>query len=405
MARHKKDGKRALGIQSKKGFLYIVTSNKVKKDGAYVIEKRWISTGLPDTPDNIKKASEIRSIHLNNRAESVIDRNITLGDYTDIILNRKKREIHDTTYATYSYAANKIKTYFGDTKLKNLNEVLVADFLDDLFISDHLQPRTVKDIKMFFNIVLSKALKEGILTYHPGKDVKINKNLASEYSKEKSVDDRFFSYDEAQTFLNKAESHELYELFYVTLFFGLRREEVLGLRWSCIDFNNRTLTINHTVTKGTTINRLNSTKTIASARIYPLNDEQVNMFKYMREREKANRELCGNGYFDSDYVFKHIDGTLYYPDYPSKAFRKLIKSVPELPQEVKFHGLRYSCVSILVHEGNDIKSIQKWVGHEDIDTTLRIYAKVKEKEAKKEISSVMNNLIQPKKYSNDQETN
>ena len=50
-------------------------------------------------------------------------------------------------------------------------------------------------------------------------------------------------------------------------------------------------------------------------------------------------------------------------------------------------------------------SIQKWVGHEDIDTTLRIYAKVKEKEAKKEISSVMNNLIQPKKYSNDQETN
>ena len=60
---------------------------------------------------------------------------------------------------------------------------------------------------------------------------------------------------------------------------------------------------------------------------------------------------------------------------------------------------------MLVHEGNDIKSIQKWVGHEDIDTTLRIYAKVKEKEAKKEISSVMNNLIQPKKYSNDQETN
>lgn len=93
MARHKKDGKRALGIQSKKGFLYIVTSNKVKKDGAYVIEKRWISTGLPDTPDNIKKASEIRSIHLNNRAESVIDRNITLRIYAKVKEKEAKKEI------------------------------------------------------------------------------------------------------------------------------------------------------------------------------------------------------------------------------------------------------------------------------------------------------------------------
>ena len=161
-------------------FLYLSFPTLIS-EMSIVIEKRWISTGLPDTPDNIKKASEIRSMHLNNRNETVIDRNITLSDYTDIILSRKKREIEDTTYATYSNHANKIKTYFGDTKLKNINEVLVADFLDDLFISDHLQIRTVKDIKMFLNSVLSNAQKEGILTYHPGKDVKINKNLASKY--------------------------------------------------------------------------------------------------------------------------------------------------------------------------------------------------------------------------------
>ncbi len=70
--------------------------------------------------------------------------------------------------------------------------------------------------------------------------------------------------------------------------------------------------------------------------------------------------------------------------YPSKVFSKLIKKMPELPQGITFHGLRSSCVSILVHQGMDVKSIQKWVGHADIDTTLRIYAKVKDKESKRE---------------------
>ena len=97
---------------------------------------------------------------------------------------------------------------------------------------------------------------------------------------------------------------------------------------------------------------------------------------------------------------QHIDGTPYYPDYPTKSFHKIINSIPELPQKIKLHGLRTSCVSILVHEGMDVKSIQKWVGHKDINTTLKIYAKVKEKEAKQQISNAMTNVLPLKKYDN-----
>ena len=82
-------------------------------------------------------------------------------------------------------------------------------------------------------------------------------------------------------------------------------------------------------------------------------------------------------------------------------WKEIIKKIPELPQGITFHGLRKSCVSILVHQGMDVKSIQKWVGHSDIDTTLRIYAKVKDKEAKMEISDKMNDIIQIKSYDND----
>ena len=237
-----------------------------------------------------------------------------------------------------------------------------------------------------------------MITHNPVKEATVNKVLANQFAKPKDETDDFFSYQAATAFLSLAEDHPLYELFFMTLFFGMRREEVLGLRWSCIDFSEKQFSINHTVTKGTTINRLNATKTASSARTYPLNDAQIGMLQHLKDKEKKNRRLFGNAYQESDYIFKHEDGTLYYPDYPTKAFAKLIKAHPELPQGVTFHGLRSSCVSILIHEGFDVKRIQKWVGHTDIETTLKIYAKVKDKEAKQEILNGMDGIIKPKKY-------
>ena len=398
MARPKKDGKRATGIQGKKGFLYIASSHPVIKDGIKKSEKKWISTGLSDTPENVKKAIEIRRILLNRNIMSITDRNISFSDYIDIILSNKKREVSDTTYSAYCQRANHIKHFFKKVKVKEIDETLVEAFLDDLFITRHLQQRTVKDIKVFLGLVLEEATKEGLVSYNPSKNVIINKNLAVEYSKEKNTDDEFFSYEEAQLFLSIAKDHPLYELFYISLFFGLRREEVLGLRWSAINFKDKTMRINHTVTKGTKINRSNSTKTESSNRLYPLTDEQIEMFINLRKKEDDSRRLFGKEYVDNDYIFKHIDGSLFYPDYPTKAFGKLIKKHPELPQRITLHGLRSSCVSILIHQGLDVKSIQKWVGHADIDTTLRIYAKVKDKETKKEVSEAMTDIISLKTY-------
>ena len=399
MARPKKEGKRATGIQSKKGYLYIVTSHPVIKDGVKKTEKKWIATELTDTPGNVKLASELRrNLLAREKCNTLVDRNISIADYTDMVLGKKKREVSDTTYSSYFYRGKRIKDYFGSVKVRELNATMVEGFLDDLFTTHQLQPRTVKDIKIFLGNMIDMALTDGLLLYNPVKETVINKTLAASYSKGNNTDDEFFSYEEAQYFLDMTKDSELYELFYVTLFFGLKREETLGLRWSAIDFKSKTMKINHTVTKGTRITRANTTKTASSAREYPLTDEQLAMFNRVKSKENANRMLFGNGYTENDYIFKHVDGTPYYPDYPTKAFGKLIKKIPELPQNITFHGLRTSCVSILVHQGKDVKSIQKWVGHADIDTTLRIYAKVKDKEAKREISDTMNGIISLKDY-------
>ena len=77
MARPKKSGRRATGIQGRSGYLYIIKNNYIIKDGSKTLEKQWISTGLKDAPENIKKASEMRSRLLNKKEAKSTDRNIS----------------------------------------------------------------------------------------------------------------------------------------------------------------------------------------------------------------------------------------------------------------------------------------------------------------------------------------
>lgn len=393
MARRKRNGKRAVGIQSKKGHLYLVFSHTVLKDGQKTTKNEWIATGLTDSPDNVKKAEEMR-LRLKQRAGSdKLDRNITISDYTDCYLEKKHREVADTTFAKYYYEGKRIKDNLGTIKVKELSKQFIEEFLDSLFTNKQLQFRTVKDTKVTLTCILDMAVSDGLIAYNPAKDVVINRNLAAQYAQEKNNDEEFLSYAEAQLFLVKAKDHELFEFFYIMLFFGLRREEALGLRWSAINFSKKTLTIDHTVTVGTRVNRQNSTKTSASRRTYPLTDEQISLFERVMENQKQNQLLFGDRYVKTDYIFTHADGTLYYPDYPTKVFKKIIKRTPQLPQNVTLEKLRNSCVSILVHEGLDIKSIQKWVGHSDPTTTLKIYTKVKDADAKEQVSATMMQII------------
>lgn len=401
MARKRKDGRRAEGIQGRKGRLYYIITQEEVIDGKKISKRVWCATGLPDKDENISKAVEMREKRLSSAGSALsVDREVPMKTYVNLYLAKKRRTIADTTYSGYFYRGNRIIDFFDEIKVRSVSKVNVEQFMDHLITDCESQERTVKDIKTLLSGIMDQAVRDGLIAINPVKEATMNKTLILKHAKVKNDDDDFFSFKEAQLFLTIAESHELYELFFVTLFFGLRREEVLGLRWSCVDFDAKEFRVNHTVTKGMTVNRVNSTKTATSARTYPLTEEQVKMFKHLKAKETDNRDLFGSAYHDNDYIFKHEDGSLYYPDYPTKAFGKLIKAHPELPQGITFHGLRKSCVSILVHEGYDVKRIQKWVGHADIDTTLKIYAKVKDKEAKQEILNGMNNIIKPKSYAN-----
>ena len=184
----------------------------------------------------------------------------------------------------------------------------------------------------------------------------------------------FLDSKEANEVLKLFRGHHLQPLIYMTLYYGLRRSEVLGLKWSAIDLENDTVEIKHTVVKNVTIVAKDKTKTAAGRRKYILLPEIKKVLIELKDTIKINKKTFGNTYAKTDYVFTWQDGKPYRPDYITKEFQKVLarNNFPKM----RFHDLRHSCASILYDKGWELKDIQTWLGHADIETTANVYTHI-----------------------------
>lgn len=172
----------------------------------------------------------------------------------------------------------------------------------------------------------------------------------------------------------------------MTVLYGLRRSEALGLKWDSVDFENKTVTIKHTVVRFSDVIEKDRTKTASSYRTYPLPEEIEQIFLQQREKEKLGRKTYGELYEENDYIFKWDYGRMYNPDFITRKFSKLLKA-NDLPH-IRFHDLRHSCASLLISKGFTLKDIQEWLGHADIETTANIYAHLDQERKNKIMASI-----------------
>ncbi len=208
--------------------------------------------------------------------------------------------------------------------------------------------------------VLKQALKDAVLDGYIASNPALNVKMKKQKSgiTEKSV---LMSTEEAQAVLEIFEGHPIYLAVALSLYYGLRRSEVLGLRWSSIDFKFDTITINHTIVKNVTIVAKDRTKTEASKRTYELLPElKTALLQRYNEQGKI-----------SDYVFCWQDGRTMRPDYVTKSFQKVLKRNGF--KHMRFHDLRHSTASILFDRGWQLEDVKNWLGHSDIETTSNIY--------------------------------
>ena len=216
--------------------------------------------------------------------------------------------------------------------------------------------------------ILNNAFLEELINRNPALKIPLPKK-ENEESRCK-----FLNAKEANDLLKIFKEHRLQPLIYMTLYYGLRRGEAIGLKWSAIDFKNNTVEINHIVTQSLRIDAKDKTKTAAGKRKYVLLPEIKEILQDLKKDTQYNKKIFGKSYIKSDYVFTWEDGHMYRPDYITKEFTKVLakNNFPKM----RFHDLRHSCASILYDKGWEIKDIQTWLGHADIETTANIYTHI-----------------------------
>lgn len=166
-------------------------------------------------------------------------------------------------------------------------------------------------------------------------------------------------------------------------FYGLRRSEILGLRWNAIDFEEKTITIRHTlhevrVNGKMKIVAFDTTKTKSSFRTLPLVPPFEEILLKMKREQEENRRLCGNCYCQEylGYIYVNEIGDIMKPNFLTAHFSAVLKE-NDMPH-IRFHDLRHSCASLLFAQGVSLKEIQAWLGHSTIGTTANIYTHLDE---------------------------
>ncbi len=246
--------------------------------------------------------------------------------------------------------------------------------------------KSLKHYKMVNNYVGSifkYGISLGIVSDNPVTrvTVPVKKNIVME-----DIAQNFYSKEELQLFfecLKKEDNPKLMVLFRVLAFTGARKGETLALTWKDINFEQKTISINKTLTRGLK-NKLiiQKPKTASSRREVMIDDETLRLLKEWRKQQRTDYFKLGYNTMNSkQLVISNIRNEFMQPP---KVGRKLDLIINRNNlKRITTHGFRHTHCSILFESGASIKEVQDRLGHSDVQTTMNIYAHVTEKAKEK----------------------
>ena len=365
-------------LQEKNGMFYVVLNYRDENGKR---KTPWISTNLP-VKGNKKRAEnfmmDVRRNFVPPNVQQIEEREaMQKGDilFTDFLLKWlrvAKSTVKLTTYASYEMMATKIIIpYFQMLNIK-LKELTTEDIQD--FYSAQLE-RVSANTVIHYHAVIHRALKYAVKI----KTIQSNPAVNVERPRKEKFIGSFYDKKEINTLFDIIQGHPLEVAIKLAAFYGLRREEIIGLKWTAIDFENNTLTIQHTVTEcnldGKHIEVASDTaKTDSSLRTMPLVTNFRAMLLAKKEKQEHYRKLCGRSYCKEylDYIFVNEMGERWKPRYLSDGFKRILEQ--NGLRRIRFHDLRHTCASLLLANNVPMKKIQEWLGHSDFSTTANIYA-------------------------------
>lgn len=360
------------------------------------------------------KAEEIRKEFEKEKNAKVVDTVVSIVDdkakqqFSEYMRNwakKQKGKKADTTSSTYSTNVNGIiAPYFDniDVTLGNLQPTHLQDFYDFQYSrvltkgmnkGKTVSKNTVHHYHTAIHKALADAVKLGIIEYNP--DDRTNVESPDDYIP------TYYTQDEAYELLDKAIDSPLELIINIATYYGLRREEIIGLKFNeAIDFESNKITIKHTVTQATVDNKRvliqqDKTKNKSSYRSLPLVPDVRELLLKEKAKQEKMKKLYGNTYKNKDnYVCVNDDGELMKPDTVTDQFGTFLDN--NNLKKIRLHDLRHSCASLLLANGVSMKEIQEWLGHSSYNTTADIYAHL-DSSSKENSANTISNVFNKRK--------
>ena len=369
---------------------------------------RWTMQTFVKTPKQVvaKKAHQ-NSFYTKRQNKKNVQKNVVFCDFLRIkrlkntnfvnflpkYLNYKKQKVQQITYDNYCFDCKLIRQFFLAHN-KKLGEICAQDVYNFAEFLKQKKYKSTTSSHYFFTLldILNYAVFCGVFSSGTFKNIHPPKT--------QKTTQKYLTQAQLALLCNSlTNSQNVYAVPIVLVAtYGLRKSEVLGLKWSSIDFDKNKISINHKVitsSKGKkSVTYCSGTlKTFSSKRTLPLLPHLKQM---LLRHKKAIQYMCQKHPFR--YCKKYLDfvcvnnfGVAYRGNTLYKNFKKILKTLG-LPN-IRLHDLRHSCASLLCAKGVSIKIAQEWLGHAHYQTTANIYTHLYDDAKAKTAQVVWNELF------------
>lgn len=367
-------------VQIKRG-IYYVQFRIPDKEGN--LKQKCLSTGIKAVKGNKRKAEErAREIAFGYEGITADCDKMLLSDYVALWIEEVKKSGKSiTTYDHYKATLVKhIKPYFDKRKLylKKVKSTHIKQYCNDK-IAEGLSPNTVIKHFAIIRAALNDAVKNEYIPKNPANHVEKPKRIKPTHN--------FYRADELKKAFSIVKGTDIELPVFFAMYFGLRRSEALGLRWSDINFDTKTITIRSTavLSNGKIVFR-EDTKSDASQTDMPMNESVCNYLKAVKAKQE-NMPRVTKDYMD--YVCVNDLGEIIKPDHVTHKFPKLMEQ--HGMKHICFHELRHSCISMVAATYN-MKITQAVARHANYNITADTYSHIDNSQVAVALDTVTNIL-------------
>jgi len=250
-----------------------------------------------------------------------------------------------------------------------------------------LSPRSVRYIHMICHACLEQAKKEGRIMINPAEAVKLPADPKKEI--------QYLDTEKVKIFLTEARKTKHFAAYFLVLNTGLRRGELLGLRWKDINLKDGSITVNQSLVRVKGGLKFQEPKTKLSNRTIGISKEVINELKFHWRRQEGEKESAAEAYHNNGLVFCNEIGQPLCPRGFTRHYERLLNRVGL--ERITFHALRHTFATLCLQQGTDPRTIQEALGHHKVAFTLDVYSGVTaqmKKEATDKIGSLLASCLQ-----------